>query len=155
MAVTTTEFNNLLTKLKSSYPYLSFEPDTVFHWSPKQKTVWYNPDSLDVITLLHETAHGILGHNSYGRDTELLHLERDAWTKALEIGDNFSITIDESVIEDALDTYRDWIHARSLCPSCSQNGIQTSDNSYRCVLCNKTWQVNDARHCGLRRRIQK
>ena len=155
MDVTTTEFNNLLTKLRSSYPYLTFKPDTVFHWSPKQKTVWYDPNSLDLATLLHETAHGILGHTSYDRDTKLLHLERDAWTKAVEIGAEFSISIDESTIEDALDTYRDWIHARSLCPSCNQNGIQADDNSYRCVLCNKIWQVNDARHCGLRRRLRE
>ena len=153
MAVTTTEFNNLLEKLRADHPHLRFEEGSSFHWSPNDQTVYYEVNGDDLATLLHETAHGVLGHSSYGKDTELLHLERDAWSTAVRLGRKYSISIHENTIEDSIDTYRDWIHARSLCPKCQQNGIQAEIDTYRCLLCESTWKVNEARNCGLKRTL--
>lgn len=152
MAATTTAFNNLISKLVSDFPALTFAEGDDFHWSPTTQTVWYVKGSDDNITLLHETAHGLLDHIGYKDDIELLKLERAAWEKAAEIAKIYKIAISQDDIESALDTYRDWLHTRSLCPNCQQNGLQVTEKSYRCVVCNQKWHVNDARHCGLRRR---
>lgn len=152
MVATTTAFSNLLANLTSNYPQLTFRPGEEFRWSPDTDTVWYQQGSDDVVTLLHEAAHGLLGHDHYDSDIELLHLERDAWTQAIALGREWDIKITEKHAEEALDTYRDWLHARSLCPSCQQNGIQQGDDLYICVVCGQKWHVNDARHYGLKRR---
>lgn len=151
MAATTTAFNNLLKKLRKDHSSLTFEPGDDFRWTPSTKTVYYLAEVDDPATLLHEAAHGALGHVSYVGDVELLHLEREAWNKAIELGKAYDVIISEEEVEDALDTYRGWLHARSLCPSCQQNGVQKSENLYLCLVCNQQWKVNDARHCGLKR----
>lgn len=152
MAVTTTAFSNLLAKLRDAFPDIRFNEGEHFRWSPSTQTIFYIATSNELATLLHETAHAALQHTSYSHDIDLIHLERDAWNKTLELGKRFSVEIDDESVENALDTYRDWLHTRSLCPTCHQNGIQTSDNTYTCVICNQQWSVNDARSCGLKRR---
>lgn len=151
MAATTTAFTSLLNKLTNDLPNLRFATGDEFRWSPATKTVWYIADSDDSQTLLHETAHGLLGHAGYTQDLELLHLEREAWSQAVEMGKKYGVIIKDDVVESAIDTYRDWLHTRSLCPSCHQNGVQETEEQYRCVVCGQQWHVNDARHCGLRR----
>ena len=59
--------------------------------------------------------------------------------------------LNEEVIQEHLDTYRDWLHARSICPSCTANGYQISSHTYECPACLHTWRVNEARICALRR----
>lgn len=151
MAATTTAFKSLLARLRNDFTQLSFRVGDDFRWSPGSHTVWYEKGSDDVITLLHETAHGLLGHATYASDVELLQLERAAWSKASELGTDYGYPVSEEEVERALDTYREWLHARSLCPNCNQNGIQQSDHRYLCVVCGQQWKVNDARHSGLRR----
>ena len=152
MAVTTTAFNNLLSELRKNFPTILFETGDDFRWSPSTQTVFYKQDSTEVATLLHETAHAILNHTSYQHDIDLIHLEREAWNKTAELGKQFDVHIDDESVETALDTYRDWLHARSLCPTCRQNGVQASESTYTCVICGQQWSVNDARSCGLKRR---
>lgn len=152
MGATTTAFSNLLQTLKSDFQDITFEPGDVFRWSPSKQTVYYTSKNPDATTLLHETAHAVLNHTGYEHDIDLIHLEREAWNKTLELGTRYDITIDAEIVETALDTYRDWLHTRSLCPSCHQNGVQTTENTYICVVCSQAWTVNDARSCGLKRR---
>ncbi|MCY1379960.1 hypothetical protein D9M68_895230 [compost metagenome] len=79
-------------------------------------------------------------------------MERDAWRYAKEkLGSNYKVTITDTVIQDSLDTYRDWLHARSTCPNCQATGMQNRKRHYRCIACQHVWRVNDARICGLRR----
>ena len=151
MAATTTEFNSLLQALRVDFPHVTYSVGDGFYWSPASQTVYFQVNGSDAVTLLHETAHAILGHTSYSKDIDLIHLERDAWNKTVQLGSQYTVSIDISVVEEALDTYRDWLHARSLCPNCKQNGIQTDQTTYSCVLCDQCWLVNDARSCGLRR----
>lgn len=152
MAATTTAFNNLLARLRKDFPHISFSEAEQFRWSPSTQTVFYTSTDNELATLLHETAHATLQHTGYSHDIDLIHLEREAWNKTVELGKHFGVEIDEEAVEEALDTYRDWLHARSLCPKCQQNGVQSSENTYTCVICGQEWSVNDARSCGLKRR---
>jgi hypothetical protein len=105
----------------------------------------------DQATLLHELGHALARHHDFSKDIDLLKMEREAWTKAEALAPDYEVAISEETIEEALDSYRDWLHARSRCPNCSQTGIQYDENTYHCLLCHLDWRVNDARQCGLRR----
>lgn len=145
---------NLLARIKAAFPALNFRVGDDFRWSPIDQTVYVGPLSSkrSLITLLHEIGHAQAGHNGYTKDIELLALEREAWTIARDdIAPNFDVTITDDLIEEALDSYRDWLHARSKCPECAQNGIQQALDTYTCLLCTTAWRVNDARKCGLKR----
>lgn len=153
-ATTMPKTNSLVKSLATAFPDLSFKESDDFSWSPSDKVVYYCAGELDEAAgeLLHETAHGLLQHAGYTRDIDLLKMEREAWTYAKrELAPRFNIKISDDVIEDALDSYRDWLHARSRCPRCSQTGIQTGVNSYSCLGCDESWQTNEARRCALRR----
>lgn len=114
--------------------------------------MYYNESSDDAALLLHELAHAVLKHADYTRDIELIEMERDAWDHARTVlAPRYSVPIDDAIIEDSLDTYRDWLHARSTCPDCQAIGIQIKLHHYRCLACGAQWKVNDARICALRR----
>lgn len=143
--------STLSAKLATDFPELRFLKSNLFHWSAANQTVYFVSGN-DCASLLHETAHGLLGHRSYRRDVQLLGMERDAWQYAIRIlAPVYQIKIDETTVEDALDTYRDWLHARSTCPGCAVNGLQVASRSYRCLVCGTTWRVNAALSCGLKR----
>ena len=142
--------DSLAKALADAFPQLTFASSDDFRWSPDEMTIYYGDDSPE--NLLHETAHGLLKHVSYDRDITLLKLECDAWTYAKqELAPRFDMKISDNTVEDALDSYRDWLHARSLCPHCSQTGIQTDSNTYSCLGCDESWNTNEARRCALRR----
>lgn len=145
--------NDLVKKLRADFPKFIFEKSDHNFYSPTQKTIFYTGDAA---RLLHELGHGILGHADFVQDIELIHIECDAWEKAREIAPKYDFEITNDVVEDALDDYRDWLHARSLCPKCRQIGIQSRENlNYYCVNCDAQWKNNDARNCGLKRRMIK
>ncbi len=159
MVVTTMEkITSVLEKLKndaSGIPHLAhltFQQGEVFGWDHTACAITYNPTIPHATTyLLHEYGHALLDHQSYNHDIDLIKMERAAWDKALEIAPGYHVAIDADLIEDSLDTYRDWLHSRSLCPNCSATGIQMAQASYECIACHHTWHVNEARNCALRR----
>ncbi len=152
MAATTTAFKSLVKRLKNDFPSLIFAPGDDFHWSAAQNTVFYPDSDIEYAPqLLHEAAHGALGHSTYSRDLDLLKLEREAWNKASELAKHYDVDMSDDTIEDSLDTYREWLHARSTCPTCGKTGVQVSPSTYNCVACLERWRTNDARTCGLRR----
>ena len=144
--------HSLLSNLRASYSSIHFTPDSEFRWSPSEQTVFYaeNEVAADAL-LLHELGHALSNHREYNRDVELVTMETEAWEAAQRIAEQEHVTIDTSVIEDHLDTYRDWLHARSVCPHCQSNGHQTGSDTYQCPACLQRWRVNEARHCQLRR----
>lgn len=152
VATSTPSINWLLAKLKTLYPDIQFRLGDEFAWHPTEQAVSYSPKG-DPSILMHEVGHALLDHTDYQRDIELIAMERAAWTKAQAIASQLELTIDSSTIEAHIDTYRDWLHARSLCPTCSQNGLQTSTRNYRCLSCQSAWQVNEARLCRLKRQL--
>lgn len=151
MDATTTPSTTLLQALKKDFPDISFVKSDLFHWSPEKKTVYYRNTS-DSASLMHEIAHASLGHAEYGYDIELLKMERDAWEYARSVlAKKYQVKISADQADMMLDTYRDWMHSRSLCPNCQATGIQSDKNRYTCLACTNSWKVNEARSCALRR----
>ena len=161
----------IIQTLRERYKDLHFLPSDTYYWSPSDRTVYYKKadrSESGVWSLLHEVGHGILGHTKYYSDFELVRMEMEAWEKAKEIAaglnderrttndelvassvlnSQFSIIINEDHIQDCLDSYRDWLHKRSLCPDCRLSSIQTDAQTYTCVFCHKKWHVTAERFC--------
>ncbi len=146
MAATTSSpktSKQLVTALAKDYPQFVFEAGAQEHWSPKTETITYELGQ--DYGLLHELAHALLGHTNYHSDFELLKLESLAWHTAAEIGKKYGVIIDEDHIQNCLDTYRDWLHRRSKCPTCGVHVLQSSVHSYKCFNCGASWQVSAGR----------
>lgn len=148
---------SLVKKLAVAYPHLSFIPSASFYWCPETAEVFYDDTKSDQVSsiwsLLHETSHGLLGHTTYKADLELLHLEVAAWNHALNLASDHGIAIDDEYVQDCLDTYRDWLYRRSLCPGCGAQCLQMDGaNFYRCFNCHTRWHVSPSRFCRPYRR---
>ena len=123
-----------------------------FGWNHDKGEITIDPDAADAPWLfLHEIGHAVLDHKTYSRDIELIAHERDAWEKARELANSLMLEIPEDTVQDHLDTYRDWMHARSTCPTCEATGFQSEDSTYSCIECKGRWRVNDAKTCQLKR----
>jgi hypothetical protein len=143
---------SLISKLQADYPKYCFKSSDEFRWSPEECTIYYKGAPSEPATLLHELSHALLAHTTYVKDINLIELERDAWQYARStLAPIYSLTIPEDAIQDSLDTYRDWLHARSTCPVCKAIGLQIKASGYKCIVCGTHWRVNDARTCALRR----
>lgn len=142
---------SLIQRLKSDYPQFVFKKSDRFLWSPSDRTVFYSGTNSDNSFLLHELSHGLLGHAGYNKDIELISMERAAWDRAASIASTYDDAIDEDTIESTLDSYREWLHARSTCPHCKATGLQVKKQVYHCPACQHSWRVNEARICGLKR----
>ncbi len=133
---------------------LTLQAKETFLWNYPTCTIVYNPNGPDAAPhLLHEYGHALLQHAGYSRDVELIAMERAAWDQALILGWRWNIPISDNLVESALDTYRDWLHARSLCPRCGATGIQRVNGIYNCLACYTQWRTNAATTCRLRRRV--
>lgn len=137
----------LIKLLRSNYPGLAFVVGPHLCWSPDKQEIYYDPSAgiEGIFGVLHEVGHARLGHTEYTSDLDLLKKEVLAWEEARQVAKSFRQELSESHIQDCLDTYRDWVHRRSLCPRCSINGVQTAAKRYECLNCEHTWQVTDAR----------
>jgi len=143
---------SIITKLKANYPRFSFLQSDNFWWSPSENTIHYNAKVKDSAALLiHELSHALLGHKGCISDVKLITMERQAWDYASKIAPFYDIKITNKIIQQNLDSYRDWIYRRSTCPKCSAIGLQDKKNIYKCLACNNKWQVNQAKECKLRR----
>lgn len=140
----------VLARLKTHYPTLIFVEDKTFYWSPKDTTIHYDADARGDEagwSLIHETGHALLSHTRYYSDIELVQMEVSAWEKAKEVASLLAVSIDEDHIQDCIDSYRDWLYKRSLCPHCDLCGIQTESRVYTCVFCLQEWRVTNERFC--------
>lgn len=135
---------------------LTFRSSSHFHWHYPSRTVYYDPhDAQASAYLLHEYGHALLGHRGYAHDVQLVAMERAAWSTGCRVGAGWQLTVDDDLIESSLDTYRDWLHARSRCPHCNATGLQRSDGTYTCLACFTHWHANSATTCQLRRYVVK
>jgi hypothetical protein len=141
----------LISLIKQRYPQLNFKKSNSYYWSPETNEIYYKDNADDDLakwSLIHEVGHALLQHTSYDADFMLIRLEVDAWQKAQEISKDFGIRIDIDHIQDCLDTYRDWIFKRSICPKCTTKCFQQSDFChYQCFNCHTTWRVTPSRFC--------
>lgn len=139
---------NLVDTLKRDFPNIGFVSSDRFQWSPEEKTIYFVEDSENgEWSLLHEGGHMLCGHMNYSNDLGLLRMEVEAWERAQELAVKYGRKIDQEHIDKCLDTYRDWIYKRSICPECSQAGIETTTCNYRCINCRHKWKVSSERFC--------
>lgn len=147
--------NSLVEDVRKDFPDINFVVGDDFIWSAASNTITYQPlkKPTDISAFLHELAHAKLKHINFGSDIELLSKEAEAWQYAQTyLAPRYNFAIVSDYIEDQLDSYRDWLHNRSLCPNCGQTGIQNATLAqYNCLNCDQKWRVNDARRCALRR----
>ena len=93
--------SSLVKSLTVAFPGITFAVSDDFRWAPSESTVYYvvEGDAQASENLLHETAHGLLKHADYGRDIDLLKLERDAWTYAVTLlGPQFDVSISDDTV---------------------------------------------------------
>ena len=137
-----------ISKIAKDYPQFKFVAGNSDHWSPKNATINYIPDqplkSLKY-SVLHELAHALLEHENYQSDFELLKLEVQAWDLAAETGKKYGVKIEQEHIQNCLDTYRDWLHKRSACPTCGTHVLQKDISHYQCYNCRTVWKVSSGR----------
>ncbi len=150
MAVTTLSgtTRKFIKNLVKDYPDFKIERGATEHWSPKSNTITFSPGQTPEhirFGILHELAHALLGHANYQSDFELLKMESQAWHLASKIGLKYGVTISEDHIQNCLDTYRDWLHRRSQCPTCGMHVLQDSSSSYKCFNCSTSWNVSSGR----------
>jgi hypothetical protein len=149
----------MLQQIIQHHNQFTFICSDTFMWSPSTTSVHYDSEQvaedIGLWSLLHELGHALLSHNGYQTDLELIKLERAAWQKATELAEQYEIAISEEHIEDCMDTYREWLKARSTCPRCSNVSLQSTTNTYQCFNCQATWQVSRSPLCRVQRRIQK
>jgi hypothetical protein len=146
----------VIKRLKKVLPDVNFVSGDNFLWSPASRTITYHKspieDKIATWSLLHETGHATLGHESYDSDIDLLLMEVAAWEKAKQLAKQLDISIDDDHIQDCLDTYRDWLYQRSTCPRCGLVSLQTSSSEYECLNCDCVWKVSSSRFCRPYRR---
>jgi len=136
----------LIKRLKTDYPDLTFVEGALLCWSPEKRAIYYqlSDDKYGIYGVLHEIGHATLGHWCYTTDVDLVKKESQAWEKACLLAKKYGLSIDSEHVQDCLDTYREWLHKRSTCPLCGSKGIQSA-NKYHCINCFNKWTVSSAR----------
>ncbi len=155
-AISTPKISSIYHKIINDFKDINFIANDDFSWSHTSQSIYHPPiNNLDSLAqLLHEIGHAQLDHKSYERDINLIDIELQAWQFAIsQLAPRYDInlSIDDDVVDQSLDTYRDWLSARSTCPACSAIGLEVSPSNYRCLVCHNEWTVNEARLCRLRR----
>lgn len=125
----------LLEKLKSDYPELRFVKGRKFAFRPPRTIVLGPQEASEDLLILHEVSHALCGHKDFKMDVERLKMETEAWEKARELALEYGIEVNEDLVQDELDTYRDWLHKKSRCPKCGLTRFQTPDGQYHCPKC--------------------
>lgn len=148
---TSQKTNRILAQIQSDYPAIEFVESSQFSWHAGSKLVSYKAFEPDDIrgtwALLHELGHALLDHTDFETDIELLKIEVDAWEQAHTLAKKYGLTIDDNYIQTCLDSYRDWLHLRSTCPTCFERSLQADKHTYRCLNCKTEWHVTRSRLC--------
>ena len=126
---------NLLERLEKDYPNFRFRNGKKFAFRPPRTIVLGPNEPFSELLTLHEVSHAICKHEDFRMDVERLKMENEAWEKARELARHYDIEINEDLIQEELDTYRDWLHQKSRCPVCGLTRFQTPDSRYHCPRC--------------------
>ena len=85
--------------------------------------------------LLHEVGHALSGRFGFRTEIERLRIEVEAWERARVLGERYGVDLDEDLVQDELDSYREWLHQKSRCPDCGLTRFQTPDGVWHCPKC--------------------
>lgn len=124
-----------LRQLKEDFSEFKFINGKKFAFRPPKTIVLGSPEPFSELLALHEVSHAILKHRTFKMDVERLRMENEAWEKARELAADYGIDVDADLIQDELDTYRDWLHAKSKCKKCGLTCYQDLDGIYHCPRC--------------------
>jgi len=144
--------------LLKSFPDYTFVAGGFFMWSPKSRTITYNPKRLKTnggkIGLLHEIGHAQLHHVRHPKfDMQLLTMEMDAWDFVRQNAAQFGLSIDETHISQCIASYDYWLSKRATCPDCANFSIQKDQSNFACFACGANWRVNDNKLRRVKRTI--
>ncbi|MBR5621257.1 hypothetical protein IKW75_02120 [Candidatus Saccharibacteria bacterium] len=124
-----------LAKIRSDFPDYRFVDGARFSFRPPKTIVVGPEEANDSLLLLHELGHALSGHRDFNTSVKRVKMEREAWDKARELAADYGVEFDEDLVEDELDTYRDWLHKKTVCPKCGLTRFQTPDGNYHCPRC--------------------
>lgn len=127
--------DELASRLAVDYPQFRFRRGKKFAFRPPRTIILGPSEPCCELLTLHELSHAILEHRDFKTDVTRLKMENEAWEKAKELAVQYSVPVDEDLIQRELDTYRDWLHQKSRCPECGLTRFQTPDGKYHCPLC--------------------
>lgn len=134
-----------INQVSKKYSLFQFKKSDAFYWAPEYSCINYIENSLfskkGWFQLFHELGHAVCGHQTFSSGVQLLKIEAEAWHKAIELADSYGVVITSAYIQAALDSYRDWLHQRSLCPQCSVVSVETKPSHYHCFKCAQSWTV--------------
>lgn len=127
--------DDLIEKLRSDFPEFRFKTGKKFAFR-FPRTITIDPEEPGAeLLVLHELGHAILKHKEFKTDVERLKMEVEAWEKARELAGVYQIDFNEEMMQDELDSYRDWLHKKSRCPKCELTRFQDADGTYHCPRC--------------------
>ena len=126
---------DFLKQIEKDFPEFRFVNGRKFAFRPPRTIVFGPPEQFSELLALHEVSHAILKHKAFRVDVERLRMENEAWEKARELASRYGIAVNEDLIQDELDTYRDWLYTKSKCKKCGLTRYQTMDGFYHCPRC--------------------
>ena len=125
----------LISVLERDFPEYRFKWGQKFAFQPP-RTIKIGPrESNWRLLLLHEMGHAILRHKGFKTNIRRLKMEMEAWEKARELAVKYKVKFDDDVVQEELDTYRNWLHQKSRCPKCGLTRFETPDGQYHCPQC--------------------
>ena len=124
-----------LEQLRRDFPDYRFISGRKFAFRPPRTIVYIASEEYSKLLILHEVGHALSGHRFFGTDVERIKMEVEAWEKAKELAMIYEVDVDDDLIQEELDTYRDWLHKKSRCPECGLTRFQTPDGVYHCPVC--------------------
>ena len=135
-----------LVEVSHEFPQFSWRLSNRFKFKP-EKTIYIDvktayPPLYFSLQTLHELGHALCKHKDYITDVRRLKMESEAWEKARELisshkkwASQYGIFYDEEFAEGELDSYRDWLHARSKCKKCGLTRYQKKTGEWVCPRC--------------------
>ncbi len=143
----------------AAYPEQRFLPAGYFAYDASEDIVNYDPGLLrrnsGKLALLHEISHALLGHFHYRFDFELFAMEMDAWNMTRLLAIKHAVGVQESYINECMDSYDVWLTKRGTCPRCNQFNLQSKPNEFRCYRCLTRWKVSQDIQSSIRRVVIK
>lgn len=143
----------------AAYPEQRFLPAGYFAYDASEDIVNYDPGLLKrnsgKLALLHEISHALLGHFHYRFDFELFAMEMDAWNMTRSLAIKHAVGVQESYINECMDSYDIWLTKRGTCPRCNQFNLQSKPNEFRCYRCLTRWKVSQDIQSSIRRVVIK
>lgn len=122
-------------RLIGDFPNYRFVLGAKFSFRPPRTIVIGPLEPFSRLLVLHELGHAVCKHKGFRMDITRLKMENQAWEEARKFAIRYGIEVNETIIQNELDTYRDWLHQKSRCPICGLTRFQTPDSQYHCPRC--------------------